>query len=846
MSSSRSARPVARTLLLSTALYSTVLAIPHAEPAGVALNGGVPFVLLVAMFLAAGMMLFHISFGEDTHSFSLAEVPLVVGLFLTDPWTLLAARLCGEALALVLLPRQPPLKVVLNLSVFVAETCTALAVLHALVRPEPESPTSWLAAVLAVAAAAVVTNGAVHAVIRWHGGQPELRPLVVSALATTTVNSALGLVAVVLLEVHLAGVVLLGVVGGTLGVGYRGYSRLRQRYASLRLLHGFSEAIGGATRPADVTEAMLHHARVLLRADVAEMTVLAPGARHTRAPGDVHALLRGARPTEYDDSGADRAALLELAAGTALLAPRGTTDPVGRRHLERLGCSDGLLATTRLDDGSTLLIGVGDRLDDVSTFDHEDQRLLETLVTHAAMALDKGRLIDALRTEVVQREHQAMHDPLTDLPNRRCFGEGAAALVEAARGRGSRLAVLLMDLDGFKEVNDTLGHQTGDELLHEVGRRLAGVVADGDLAARLGGDEFAMVLDLGFASEADPAQVLEAAHRVLRAVEEPVRLRGVDLDVRASLGIALFPDHGDVGADLLQRADIAMYQAKRSGERLALYVADLDTHTPWRLQLASDLRRGIDEGQLVVHYQPKADLRTGAIVAAEALVRWQHPEHGRIRPDEFIPVAEQVGLITPLTWVVLDAALSDAARWDRDGLALSVAVNVSVRSLLEAGFVDRVLASVAASGLPATRLTLELTESSIMGDSRRTLEVLEQLAGAGVALSVDDFGTGYSSLSYLQRLPVSELKVDRSFVFSVASSPSDRAIVQSVVDLGHSLGLRVVAEGMENQLTWDHLVSMGCDLGQGYLLSPPLAAEDLERWLTARQAAATPPVPARR
>ncbi len=323
----------------------------------------------------------------------------------------------------------------------------------------------------------------------------------------------------------------------------------------------------------------------------------------------------------------------------------------------------------------------------------------------------------------MRREHQALHDPLTGLPNRLRFAERAAALVEPARGRGSRLAVLLMDLDGFKDVNDTLGHQTGDELLQEVGRRLAeGSSRHGDLAARLGGDEFAMVLDLGFASEADPAQVLEAAHRVLRAVEEPVRLRGVDLDVRASLGIALFPDHGDVGADLLQRADIAMYQAKRSGERLALYVADLDTHTPWRLQLASDLRRGIDEGQLVVHYQPKADLRTGAIVAAEALVRWQHPEHGRIRPDEFIPVAEQVGLITPLTWVVLDTALSDAARWDRDGLALSVAVNVSVRSLLEAGFVDRVLASVAASGLPATRLTLELTESSIMGDSRRTLE----------------------------------------------------------------------------------------------------------------------------
>ena len=303
------------------------------------------------------------------------------------------------------------------------------------------------------------------------------------------------------------------------------------------------------------------------------------------------------------------------------------------------------------------------------------------------------------------------------------------------------------------------------------------------------------------------------------------------LDVRVSMGIAVFPEHGSDVHDLLQRADVAMYAAKSLQDGPQLYRQEADQNTPRRLQLGTDLRQAIERSQVVVHYQPQADLATTAVTGVEALCRWSHPEHGPVSPDEFIPMAEQTGLITPLTLHVVTDALSQCGKWQRAGHDIGVSVNVSARSLLDSGFVDDVLDLVRASGLRPGLLTLEITESSIMSDTHRTLGLLRRLAAFGIRLSVDDFGTGYSSLAYLQQLPVHELKVDKSFVFDVGSDGSSRAIVRSVVDLGHSLGLLVVAEGVEDEAAWEQLVRLGCDRAQGYLLSRPVSGDDLTLWL---------------
>jgi EAL domain-containing protein (putative c-di-GMP-specific phosphodiesterase class I) len=301
--------------------------------------------------------------------------------------------------------------------------------------------------------------------------------------------------------------------------------------------------------------------------------------------------------------------------------------------------------------------------------------------------------------------------------------------------------------------------------------------------------------------------------------------------VRASAGVAVSPDHGVDPTLLLQRADVAMYAAKSGDRSVALYRQEDDQHTPRRLALAADLRRALVSDELVVHWMPKADLRNGAVVGAEALVRWRHPEHGWVAPDEFVPVAEQTGLIGALTRLVLREAVWQCARWRQEGTPLTIAVNISTRDLLDPGLVDDVAGLLERADVPPSSLTLEITESSIMGDTTRSSQVLDELSALGVRLSVDDFGTGYSSLSYLQRLPVQELKVDKSFVFRVGLDAGDRSIVRSIVELGHSLGLTVVAEGVEDRLSWDRLMALGCDVAQGYYLSRPLPADQLSEWL---------------
>ncbi|MEY2566802.1 MAG: hypothetical protein QOE35_1331 [Actinomycetota bacterium] len=425
----------------------------------------------------------------------------------------------------------------------------------------------------------------------------------------------------------------------------------------------------------------------------------------------------------------------------------------------------------------------------------------------------------------LEKEHQALHDALTGLPNRTLFREQATdAISGRPLGEGSLSAVMLIDLDRFKEINDTLGHHIGDLLLKEVGPRLREAVRDHDAVARFGGDEFAI-----FVHDMDsPEAILEIAGRAHAALSAPFSVEDLLLHVEGSIGIALSPEHGTDVDVLLQRADVAMYMAKETHSGSRLYTPDRDPNSRRRLTLLSDLRAAIDNHDLVLHYQPKADLRSREINDVEALVRWIHPDLGLVPPNDFIPLAERSGLIAPLTEYVLTDAIGRAADWRARGINLRVAVNLSVRSLMDLDLPNRVAAMLLAADLPASYLELEITESTIMADPVRAMRVLQPLADMGVRLSIDDFGTGYSSLAYLRQLPIAEIKIDRSFVAAMTTSENDAVIVRSTVEMAKNLGLEVVAEGVETPDIELALDRLGCDYMQGYLLSRPLPADELE------------------
>jgi diguanylate cyclase (GGDEF)-like protein/PAS domain S-box-containing protein len=439
---------------------------------------------------------------------------------------------------------------------------------------------------------------------------------------------------------------------------------------------------------------------------------------------------------------------------------------------------------------------------------------------------------EALLRQSELNEHQALHDGLTGLPNRTLFRDRIEQAIALARRDGGQLAVAMIDLDRFKDVNDTLGHHAGDTLLVEVGRRLRDILRSSDTVARLGGDEFGVLISKP-RSTSDVAVVIGKMRATL---EQSVMVEGLALPAEGSIGIAMFPAHGRDVDTLLRHADAAMYSAKETKAGYVFYDGSRVETDPARLTLVSELRRAIEQRELVLYYQPKAALASGTVQSVEALLRWNHPERGVIGPDEFIPLAQQTGLMKPLTLYVLDEALGQCRAWQRAGLTLGVAVNLSVRNLLDADFPQQVRRLLQKREVDPSLLQLEITESTMLSDPVRTKRVLDKLATMGIALSIDDFGTGYSSLSYLSQLPVNEIKIDRSFVMNMAQSDNDAVIVRSTIDLGRNLGLQVVAEGVETEQAWDELSELGCTLAQGYYLSRPVPAAELTQWLLRRPA----------
>ena len=428
-----------------------------------------------------------------------------------------------------------------------------------------------------------------------------------------------------------------------------------------------------------------------------------------------------------------------------------------------------------------------------------------------------------LNTEL---EHQALHDALTQLPNRTLFTDRLQQAIRISDREKKSFALVAIDLDLFKEVNDTLGHHAGDLVLQEVAGRTRRALRDSDTVARMGGDEFAILL----LNVADAATALLLTQRLHQLLRNPMTLEGQLYEIGASMGITMYSDHSSTAEELTRQADTAMYVAKRNKSDIVLYDAELESAGSERVARKGELRRAISSGELLLHYQPKFDLASGTVTGVEALVRWQHPQHGLTFPDNFIPLAEKTGLIKSLTLEVLRLALSQCRLWLDTGMPLAVAVNISAINLQDPDFPAQVDGLLDEFLVPAGMLELEVTETAIMTDPLHAMENIARLSEMGVQVSIDDFGTGYSSMAYLKKLLVAKIKIDKSFVMDMHKDSNDAVIVRSAIDLGHNLGLKVVAEGVENQQAWDRLKAMGCDAAQGYHMSKPLPAQQFLQW----------------
>lgn len=780
-----------------------------------AVIGGLSWWLLVPAFTAAELVAVHVQARRESLSISFTEVPLIVGLVFAGPWGLVAARVMGSLIGLLHL-RQRGVKLYFNLAMFLAEATLAAGLYHwALAGSAPTSARGLLVALGTVVITDLFSAAALSLVIWLKVGEYDdgvLREAVSSGLVAAVANSSVGLLVVVLVATSPPALGLLLVVVVTLALAYRGYATLSRGHAQLESLYRFTRRVQKQDRAASITDTVLHQARDILAAGTAELHVApAPGVPGATYRLHDELLVRGLHQPPAWAGPAE--------GGTALLLGSAPQDGGGRT---RRGAA--MAAPLEVDGRVAAVLVVADRPHHLGPFTQEDLRLFESLANHAAVALAKARLVDQLRDEVLTQEHLSLHDALTGLPNRRQALQALTGELTAPGGT----AVVVLDLDGFAEINEALGYGVGDEVLRETGRRLRARHPGPGRVARLGNDEFAVVL----AGVRDPEDAERRARDTLSVIDASFVTAGLHVDVRANGGMAATFD-GDVdAATVLQRANAALYVAKNQRATLLQWDEADEGRSVRRLALLAGLRSAIGAGALRVHYQPKVDPRTGATTGAEALVRWQHPDLGEVGPDEFVPLAEHSGLIHPLTVFVLDSALARCAEWRRTSPGFTVAVNLSTRSLLDPHLVDRVRGALDRAHVPPCALTLEITETAVMTDLAQSLTVLRSLRELGVTLSIDDYGTGQSSLAYLKKLPVHEVKVDRSFVSGVTTDHGDASIVRSTVLLAHELGLHVVAEGVEDQATLELLGAWGCDTVQGFHLSRPLSPEAFTGWLS--------------
>ena len=760
----------------------------------------------------------------NTYLFVLEEIPLLIGLVFLSPPLLFLSCVCAETLALAVLRKQAPIKVLFNVASGGLGTALSAIVYREILGGHlPVSVYGWVAAVLALCTTGFFTTFTVKVVLKINGQTTERRNGIQFTTEALLMAASMCLSFVVLDAAWYDpwGTVPLVLVAALIIVAYRGYARMTLRFASLQRLYDFSRTLGAASlEPSSMSLDVLRQVCTVMRARRAELILAEPSGIPRRV-----ALNDDGEPV-IEPISLDGHSMVTH----AILTGRGSLHNVESHH--KKFDLDPIIGEYRdavvapLSNGTRpigVLVAI-DRDEELDPFDEDDLRLFETLAAHASASLERARLVEELRYEVDSKSHQASHDALTGLPNRSLFlSRAATALCES-----SGVAIVLLDVDRFKDVNDTLGHLIGDRLLCEVSERLLRAAAGRATVARLGGDEFALVI----ADISDPGQAVDIVYDLNAEMSRPIEMEGMTLAVTFSAGIALAPEHGNDVALLLQRADIAMYLAKERRSIVELYSVEQDKSVRRSLMVGGFLTHALETGNgLSVMYQPIADVKSKEVVRVEALCRWYHPELGWIPPDEFIGIAEQMGLIGQISEFVLAEACAQLGHWRRIGLRIGMAVNVSGRELTDTSLVDLVERNLRVNNLPPELLTVEVTETEVMADLEQASRVLDELADLGVRIAIDDYGTGYSSLAYLHHLPVQELKIDRSFVTNLPNEMSNAIIVRSSIAMAHSLGLHVVAEGAEDAATCAILADANCDMIQGHYLGRPQNSALVQEWL---------------
>ena len=803
-------------LALFATVCSVVLALTGPPLPG---NLWIAAILFVAM-VAAGTQVLHMVIRRQALEVTVTEIPLVLAFYYLPP---LMVVLIAVVAALIgqLRRRTAAPKMWFNVAKAAAAAALAGLVLEALPPLHDPSPTTWM-----ILFATVITNtlvallavcGVISLLQGWQVGWEVLRtappPLLANAL-----NVVVGLVVLIAIEATLWSVLLIAVLAVAVVLVYRSYAQFLRQHRTLGNMYELTRAMTEGGQEGTLADALLGRIRALMQAEYATLWLPAQG-RHPE-------VLLTAR---LDDKG-----LLDVALTPAVLRERaresGRTVAIGRalhgeadlrRELDDKRIKDLIVVPLRSGQAVIGTLEVVNRLSDTNHFTPADIPVFETVAAHAAVALENSRLVDRLR-------HDAYHDALTKLPNRRRI---IAALGEAVKIRapGEVVALLLFDVDGLRQVNESLGHAAGDKVLVEVAERLRACAPSSALVGRVGGDEFLVTLRLENAEAA-----VELAAQLREQIRDEMVFDALTLDVDTAVGVAVHPDHGSDAATLLQRVDLAATAAKSVPGNVQLFNPALESRSLRRLGLAGDLRRALDDGELEVYFQPKVTLRDRRLIGVECLARWEHPTHGVVAPEDFVAVAEHTGQLGRLTDVVLREGLRRSRDWAHGEQPLAVAVNLAARTLTDPRFPDRVRELLDEYGVPPQRLTFEIREAGVLDGTDRPIPALRRLRDLGVRLSVDDFGTGSSSLAYLRRLPVHEVKVDRSFVQGMATDPGDLAIVNAVVTLSQQFGLAVVAEGVESELTLELLQDIGCEIGQGFLFSRPLPYERLEAWFGAQ------------
>jgi diguanylate cyclase (GGDEF)-like protein len=799
----------------------------------------VPWPLWVVAFALSEILVVHVQLRRDSHSLSLTDVVLVAGLYLMDPVALVAAQVVGVGLALVLHRRQFGLKLAFNLAQYALGGCLATIVFTAVAQGTAwTSAWAWVAALAAVTVATLSADLGIFGAMLLSDGSVNIREL--SRIVALSLPFTLGVATVGLLVARTAAqdplaLILLAPPTLLFVAAYRAYTRAREQQNNLRLLHEITSLLYNSDDATQALTNFLTSVRGAFRAGVAELVLLGEGdseatVSRSRDGQEPIALLPLQDTTDAE-------ALIEAAtaAGVFTIRSGGGRRSELDRYAAQRGLKDAVVSVLRTENRVHGLLIVADRLGDVATFSGSDLALLETFARHVATSLERGRLENDLRQVIELQEklrHQAMHDALTGLPNRTLFLDRTQHAMALAARNGLWPAVLYIDLDGFKPVNDTYGHEAGDVLLKAFAERLGECVRDADTAARLGGDEFAVLLH-GPIDEAGVERVLE---RIRTQLDRTVDLgAGRAAKVGASMGVAIAGSGTGVD-DLVRNADTAMYAAKRAGRnRSVFYEEGLEGQSAERADPVAELAAAIDRGEFTVAYQPIVDLRTRRALGAEALVRWQHPTEGNRPPATFIPLAEESGLITRIGALVLRDACRQAARWIAecdDAGDFFVTVNLSAQEAIQPRLVEQVQAALADAQLHPSRLVLEITETVLMHNREAAEANLRQLRELGVRIAIDDFGTGYSSLAYLRQFPLDMLKVAREFVDTLDKDGNDDVITRAIVDLARSLGLRTIAEGVETTEQHEQVTALGCDLAQGYLFSRPVDAEEVLHLLT--------------